>query len=180
MKVVAKIFLSSLWGGALFASLHPFVPHEEIELPLLAAAITPLPQRHDVIETLSSPIPVLGWTQDGFISREGEIVPLPGIESLPLRFPILHEIVRHGIEIDPVEHRIFGLLTIDHHECGNDPIRQHLARVDVGGILEFLQGYDNSYRDCASMEEWKEDRWGWSAGCFYAFERWMTERRQSK
>lgn len=88
------------------------------------------------IEMLNSPVAVKGWTPDGLMLSDGRRVSLPGIHALPGVSPALTEMTKRGVEIAP-NGQIFGLVRVDHW-CGNDPVREHIVRVDLGDAMMFL------------------------------------------
>jgi hypothetical protein len=44
--------------------------------------------------------------------------------------------IKRGVEIAP-DGRVYGLVRV-HHWCGNDPVREHIARVDLADAMMFL------------------------------------------
>jgi hypothetical protein len=88
------------------------------------------------IETLVNPIEVKGWTAAGLDLSDGRSVALLGVEALPIQSSVLSEVVRQGVEITP-DGQVYGLVKV-HHWCGNDPVREHLARVNLSDLLVFL------------------------------------------
>ena len=94
----------------------------------------PYPVEH--IEKLNNPRHVTGWTALGLTLKDGSLLPLPGRTKLPDASPILAAAISSGVE--QTNGRVYGLIRI-HHWCGNDPVREHIARVDLSLLLEFLQ-----------------------------------------
>ena len=88
------------------------------------------------VETLRSSIIVAGWSSSGLRLSGHDVLPLPDFESLPYVSPALAEVTKRGIEIGE-DGRVHGLLRV-HHWCGNDPIREHIARVDIALLLIYL------------------------------------------
>ncbi|WP_165227794.1 hypothetical protein [Aquisphaera insulae] len=88
------------------------------------------------VETLRSPIPVEGWSGSGLLLPAGKVVPLPGFASLPEHSAALAEVTKRGVEVGK-DGRVYGLLRV-HHWCGNDPIREHVSRVDVADLMAYL------------------------------------------
>ena len=88
------------------------------------------------IESLQSPVAVKGWTEAGLLLDGGRTIQLPGFRSLPAQSDALTEVVQRGVEI-ATNGRIFGLVKV-HHWCGNDPVREHIAKVDISDMLLFL------------------------------------------
>lgn len=91
----------------------------------------------DQIERLNSPRPTAGWSQAGIRLADGRIVPLPGVEQMPAASKALDLALGQGIEVTS-DGRVFGLLRI-HHWCGNDPVRVHIARVDLAHLLLYTR-----------------------------------------
>lgn len=89
------------------------------------------------IETLGNPIAVKGWTGAGLLLTDGRTISFPGIHSLPNVSPALTAMTERGVEMAPNGH-VFGLVRI-HHWCGNDPVRLHIARVDLSEAMMFLR-----------------------------------------
>jgi hypothetical protein len=91
----------------------------------------------DIIETLESPVAVITWGTTGLVLADGSTVPLPGIDALPAESDVLTQTTARGVEITP-DGRVIGLVRI-HHWCGNDPVREHLIRVDIADLLAYRQ-----------------------------------------
>jgi hypothetical protein len=158
-----KILLSTTFGVFLFAVSWPLVSHGS---PDFVSWDSALPHRQDVIESLQSPRRLSSWSLDGLHTVKGEIITLPGIEVLPEQSPILDEIVHRCVEVDPDDGRVYGLLPILHN-CGNDPVAFHLARVDVADVLRFV----STDPDCNSI-----GNGGWDDYCFYKYEQSMEPK----
>jgi hypothetical protein len=86
-----------------------------------------------ITDSLADPQTVSSIRRDGLLLQSGRLVPLPWIREIPTGLPILEDAVSRGVEIDSKGH-VFGLVRI-HHWCGNDPVRKHLARVDLSNML---------------------------------------------
>jgi hypothetical protein len=91
--------------------------------------------RRSHIETLNNPVTVTGWTFSGLNLSDGRVLPLPGIQALPSSSVGLAHAVQHGVEISE-DGSVYGLVRV-HHWCGNDPIRHHLARVNLSHLLAY-------------------------------------------
>src|SRR3569832_982548 len=89
------------------------------------------------IETLNNAVAVTRWSSNGLNLADGRIVQLPGIRSLPSESDALTEATKRGVEM-AADGRIWGLVRI-HHWCGNDPVREHIARVDISEMMTFLR-----------------------------------------
>ena len=56
---------------------------------------------------------------------------------LPVVSPAITELTKQGVEIASNGH-LFGLVRV-HHWCGNDPVREDVARVDLTDALQYLR-----------------------------------------
>jgi hypothetical protein len=128
---------------------------------------------HQRIERLHSPINVNGWSLSGLNLADGRHIKLAGIKSLPAQSVALTEATKRGVEIAS-DGRVFGLVRI-HRWCGNDPIREHIARVDLALLLEFI----GESEPLADPVKWDPIRpggsfssSGWDIGEFLGFGLW--------
>ena len=64
-------------------------------------------------------------------------MPLPGLRLLPTSSVALAEATKRGVEIQS-DGRVWGLVSVNHW-CGNDPVKEHIARVDLSDLLLFLR-----------------------------------------
>jgi hypothetical protein len=121
------------------------------------------------VETLSDPVKVLRWTDTALVLADGRQVPLRGIAELPHDSPALTAVTSEGVEVGP-DGAVIGMLPI-HHYCGNDPVRKHIARVDVAQLLLYLgEGEPTSgHRPQRSMP-FLFNQWGWNASEYFAFQ----------
>ena len=132
------------------------------------------------IETLKHPVAVSKWTPAGLLVADGQTVSLPGLNALPADSAALSEAVKRGVEIRE-DGRVWALVQI-HHWCGNDPVREHIARVDLSDMLTFLRIGEptNSVpqakflvRDAGGS--FSES--GWDIGEFLNFQSWQSMKR---
>ena len=138
-------------------------PH--IDHYLLTARFFPI----DKIERLSSPVSVRGWDEACLLLADGRRVQLPEFARLPVKSPALSEATKRGVEI-AVDGRIYGLVRV-HHWCGNDPVREHVARVDLSHMLTFIREGERttppSDSDVMAHETGGQfSEWGWEVGEF--------------
>jgi len=105
----------------------------QIQYYRLTGRFSPIKQ----IASLQAPVAVRDWTTEGLLLKDGRKLPVPGLRSLPRESDALAEISVRGIEIG-TNGRIYGLVKV-HHWCGNDPVRDHIAKVDVSEMLLFLR-----------------------------------------
>jgi hypothetical protein len=145
--------------------------HREIALSVLALSAASCSMRSDVIERPDAPESVAGYAAHGLTLADGRVIALPDMATLPASSPVLEPMIERGVDVGP-DGRVYGLLPI-WHGWGNDPIRRHLARVDVARVLEFAHGRASSGTafDCAPVSEH-----GWNVSCWYAYERWLRGR----
>ena len=127
----------------------------------------------DRVETLENPLSVLSWNKAGLELSDGRLVPLPGVRELPAESLVLAEATRRGVEIDP-NGRVIGLVQV-HHWCGSDPVRRHVARVDVAHLLMFFG--ENHYELPTILADHRRteasfSEWGWNVSQFVHFQGW--------
>ena len=104
---------------------------------LMGLKILGSPKPIYIRDTLSSPIGVLSWDQDGLMLVSGQRIQLPEYSKLPIESVALSDAVKYGVEITN-EGRIFGLVTIDYLHDFNQ-IKLHLERIDLTLLLTFLR-----------------------------------------
>lgn len=92
--------------------------------------------RTEIVEGLSNPQEVTGWTAQGLQLADGRTIALPGIDELPAKSVTLNFAVKHGVELQG--DRAYTLIEI-YHWCGNDPVRKHWVRADLAHALRFTQ-----------------------------------------
>jgi len=127
------------------------------------------------VESLENPLAVKRWTTEGLILENGRTVQLPGLRSLPKESAALAEATKRGVEIRK-DGRVFGLMRI-HHWCGNDPVREHIARVDLADLMMFLNlgeatapVPDPAFTTHEDADKFSE--YGWHVGQFFQFQAW--------
>lgn len=128
---------------------------EPLNFYLLTGRFRPISQ----VEQLSSPMAVTGWTERNLTVADGRLVPLPGLNLLPKNSQALTMATAGGIEVDP-EGNVFGLLRI-HHWCGNDPLRNHVVRVNLAHLLMFL-GEGEPRHPMRSNDPFHYTTFGWN------------------
>ena len=129
------------------------------------------------VDTLHSPVAVTGWSEDGLSLADARIVQLPGFRKLPRVSDALREVTKRGTEI-AADGRVYGLVRV-HHWCGNDPVREHIARVDVADMLMYLREGEWSTAPSTETLEFASRRsrgrfseWGWNVSEFTSFKIW--------
>lgn len=136
-----------------------------------------------IVETLNHPVRLLGWDPEGVTLEGGRKVPLPELSKLPPSdSPVLQSVLAGGVEVSP-EGRLFVLVKI-WHWCGNDPLREHVARVDLSRFLLFTgEGEPARPLSRFAKEGVRPDRerilsdfqrCGWSVGDFQRYRYWNT------
>lgn len=131
------------------------------------------------IETLHNAIAVTGWSSNGLNLAGGRIVQLPGIHSLPSESEALAEATKRGVEVG-VDGRIWGLVRI-HHWCGNDPAREHIARIDLSDMMIFLRVGEPialvpQSESLLTQPGGAFTEFGWRVGEFYQFQAWQSAK----
>lgn len=119
MKILKPFFITVLIILGTFMAFHYF----------LTGSFTPKSE----IETLKNPLQVQKITKTSIILENGESVKIKYISEIPVGLKVLNDAVNKGVEIDE-EGNVFGLLKI-HHWCGNDPIRYHLAKIQLSSLI---------------------------------------------
>lgn len=139
---------------------------------MLTGRFTPIPE----IESLHAPVAVKGWTSDGLSLSDGRLVQLPGLHALPSASAALSEMTKRGVEIS-ADGRVYGLVRV-HHWCGNDPVREHIARVNISDALIFLHvgqavapvpKSDDTVREVGG----RFTEWGWNISEYLQFQAWQ-------
>ncbi len=109
---------------------------------VLVLAFTGCRSQIRIVDTLHSPMAVTGWSPDGLHLVDDRVIQLPEFRTLPSTSLALSEVQKRGVEID-AQGRVFGLVRVVHW-CGNDPVREHIAKVNVSDMLTFLRQGDRS------------------------------------
>lgn len=134
-------------------------------------------QKRDVVESLRSPIHIKGWTQAGLLLEDGRLLVVPEVNLLPTSSLALKEATRGGVEV--IGGRIYCLVQV-HHWCGNDPIRKHIARLDLSNFLTFLgvgqvseASREKRESEGLAPEGGSFSDAGWRAEEYFAFKSWQ-------
>ncbi|SRR6266699_3684470 len=90
-----------------------------------------------IVDSLVAPVRVMAVKEDGLLTSDGRTLLPPLIARLPLSPELSKDILGNGVEMKP-DGTIYALVHV-HHWCGNDPVRLHLARVDLSSLLLVLQ-----------------------------------------
>lgn len=134
------------------------------------------------IETLQHPVAVTKWDAAGLCLADGRTVGVPGVSALPEDSPALHEALKRGVEVRQ-DGRIFALVRI-HHWCGNDPVTEHVARIDLSDMMMFLRvGRPTTpvpEAECLVNEPGGSfSDFGWNISEFLQFQAWQSLKRMA-
>lgn len=149
-------------------------------LSCLAVAVLLLPvinnrswPPRDEIEVLANPILVQSWNEQGILLQNGSRVQLTGFKSLPRESFALEAATERGVELNS-DGRVVGLVKV-WHWCGNDPVRKHVARVDLAKLLAFL-GEGETFRPVKRAKETTtfdansyDSEFGWNISDYLTF-----------
>lgn len=139
----------------------------------LAGALGLAACSRSIVERLENPTAVVSVEADGVRLSDGRFFSWGLGMPVPPHLAALGALTAHGVDVAP-DGRMSGLVEV-WHWCGNDPIRKHLARVDIGLVLEFLGGRnapgEGQPLDFGEGDGQFEAR-GWRVDNWYAFERW--------
>ena len=91
--------------------------------------------RREVIESLQDPRAVLAIDAEGLVLGRNERLTIPGSPFSAIANAALWEATRRGVEVG-ADGRAVGLLPI-WHWCGNDPIREHVARIPLTQLVQY-------------------------------------------
>lgn len=96
-------------------------------------------------EPLNNPEPVSKITPVGIELFDGRVIPIPHVKQVPVDFRPLSDSVKDGIEIDD-SGEVYGRLRI-HRWCGNDPVRKHIARINLADLIWTYRNLEDSQRE---------------------------------
>lgn len=131
------------------------------------------------IEVLKNPVVVKGWTTNAFFLADGRTIGLPGFRTLPTNSPALAELTTRGVEVATNGH-VYGLIRI-RHGCGNDPVREHIVKVDISDALMFSQ-IGNTTKPVPAPDatlpqaRYQSSEWSWGTSEFMQFQAWQAIR----
>lgn len=98
--------------------------------------------RRRVIECLDTPVEVSSWSGASLTLSDGRTVPLPDVRGLPVKSEILKAATRRGVEVAD-DGRIYCLVRV-WHWCGNDPVAEQIARVDLSHLLIYVEEVEST------------------------------------
>jgi len=133
-----------------------------------------------MVDHLSAPVAVSAWNPQELALADGRSVPLPGIQALPADSVALREATQRGVEIDAVG-RVWGLVKV-HHGCGNDPVREHTARVNLADMMLYLRVGEPGtptidLKGLAKRPGGSLSAYGWQVEEFQQFQAWQMWKR---
>jgi hypothetical protein len=117
-----------------------------------------------IVEELRDPVPVERVEAEGPLLADGTRWRWPQEPLAQAHTALVERFLEHGIEVSS-EGRAIGLIRI-HHWCGNDPIGQHVARVDLSDLLAYMAAHPE--RSPVGMFTTH----GWNVSQWYSFEKW--------
>ncbi len=86
-----------------------------------------------IVEKLNHTRKVTDITAAGFVTEDGDLIKVKYVSEIPTNLAVIRVAVANGIEVD-AQGQTFGLLKI-WHWCGNDPVRYHIARVNLSNLI---------------------------------------------
>lgn len=95
-----------------------------------------------IVKRLHNPIQVKQITAAGFVTSDSKLIKVQYVNELPVDSEIIRAAVAKGIEVTD-KGQTFGLLKI-WHWCGNDPVRYHIARVNLSALILAAGGKPDS------------------------------------
>ena len=166
-----KVIIRLAMLAALVAAVFALAPR--IDFYMLTGSFSPIHQ----IETLKNPVAVTRWSSDGLKLADGRTVQLSELRALPNQSVALAEATKRGVEIG-ADGRVWGLVKV-HHWCGNDPVREHIARVDLAAMMIFLRVAEPVVpireTDLLITEPGgRFTEWGWNVSEFFHFQSWQS------
>mgnify|MGYP000512293578 CR=1 FL=1 len=108
---------------------------------LLLVGTLALPKvERSIVDELDSPVAVKKIVGKYLILESGQQVTFEGIKKIPDQSSVFQKAIVNGVYVSD-EGYAYGLLKI-WHWCGNDSVREHIAKVDLGvlaGLLDHKQ-----------------------------------------
>jgi len=150
-----------------------------IDFYMLTGRFSPIEE----IETLQNPVTVTKWSADGLSLADGRTVQLSGLRSLPGQSAALTEATKRGVEVGADGH-VWGLVRV-HHWCGNDPVREHIAKVALADMMTFLRVGEPftpvpEAEFLAGKPGGTFTKWGWDIGEFLQFQSWQSIKESAR
>ncbi len=86
-----------------------------------------------IVDALNSSLTIKSVGEEGLVTADGRMLPLPDVPKPRFPASVARDILDHGVEVTP-DGSVYGLVRVVHW-CGNDPVRFHLARIDLTSLL---------------------------------------------
>ncbi len=158
----------ALFIGSVFIVIGLVIAWPQIDHYMLTGRLFPIAK----IDSLNSAVFIRGWDERGLILANGKQIQLPEFSKLPIKSAALSEGAKRGVEI-ATDGRVYGLVRIT-RGCGNDPVREHIARVDLSHLLTFVREGERASppidsESLAFKPGGKFSEWGWDQGEFGSF-----------
>jgi hypothetical protein len=170
--IILLATIAALVLGVVFAG-------PRIRFFMLTGRVSPI----EKIESLQNPVAVTKWSRDRLSLADGRTVQLPGLRSLPSDSAALSEATKRGVEVQ-ADGRVWGLVRV-HHWCGNDPVREHIARVELSDMMVFLRVGEPvtavpEAKFLAREPGGTFTKWGWRIGEFLQFQLWQNIKASAR
>jgi hypothetical protein len=130
MKATTSVFAAAAFTIAVAFAGTAYVFRENLDFYIRTGHFSPI----SIVETLQSPVAVTEFDGAVVLAADGKEIALPG-QGAAIAPPdsVVRDVKAHGVEIAP-DGTVFALVRV-HHWCGNDPVRRHLARVDLASLM---------------------------------------------
>jgi hypothetical protein len=122
ISAAALTIVASLFGAG-------YIYRENLAFCLRTGHFSPI----RIIESLAAPVDVAEFTPAGLRTVDGSWISLPGASGIEPPPAVLRDVKKYGVELAP-DGSVSALVRV-HRSCGNDPVRFHLARVDLSSLL---------------------------------------------
>lgn len=132
MNRLSRVIGAAILTIAVAVAGAGYVYRENLHFYLRTGHFSPI----NIVDSLVAPLGVAEFTAAGLRTVEGSWIPLPGVAGIEPPPAVLRDVKKYGVEVTP-EGSVFALVRV-HHWCGNDPVRFHLARVDLSSLLLLL------------------------------------------
>ncbi len=129
-----------------------------VAVAVVAVSLAVLTYHPKIVEELRSPVAVKGWSDNSLLLADGRAVRLPGIKVLPRVSVALTEATRRGVEMGS-DGRVYALIRV-RHWCGQDPVREHIARVNLSYLIMFLRECETTCQIAAELREREAEKPG--------------------
>jgi hypothetical protein len=97
----------------------------------------PCSPRIQIVDSLKNPIMIQAIEPHYLVGEDGQKIALPYVLQLPVTNEVFSAALSRGVEID-THGNVYGLLKIWHY-CGTDPVRLHIARINLTALVILLE-----------------------------------------